>query len=105
MRCVYVVVIEVPAEAEQAWSDWQTGVHVPAVLAQPGFLGARKLKDVERTSDGRARYLMEYLLESRAAFETYRQSDAAAQLRREHEEHFGKVVRISRQVLEEEQSW
>lgn len=105
MRCIYVVTVEVSHAAEQAWSGWHSGVHVPEVLAQPGFVGARKLRDAELTEDGRARYVVEYSLENREAFDRYTKSEAAARLRKDHEDRFGKVVRTSRQVLEELEVW
>jgi len=105
VSALYWVLIEVPPDAEQAWREWQTSVHVPQVLAQPGFLKARLIKEVEPTAEGRARYLMEYVLESLEALERYRQSEAAAALRKDHEAHFGHVVRVSRQVWTEQQRW
>ena len=52
MKTDYIVTIEVSPAAEQTWSRWQSEHHIPEVLAEPGFLGARKLRDTQLAEDG-----------------------------------------------------
>lgn len=101
MTLDYIVTIEVAPEAEAAWSRWQSEHHIPEVLAEPGFLGARKLRDTQRAADGWSRYAVVYTLESREAFDRYTNSEAAARLRQDFLAHFGEVARVTRQALEE----
>jgi len=96
---VYRVTIEVAPEAEQAWLEWQATEHIPAVLRQPGFLGATQWKDRERAADGWVRYVVHYRAESVAAIEAYRSSAEADRLRMEHDARHGKVTRVIRSVL------
>lgn len=96
---VYAVVIEVSPEAETRWALWHADVHMPEVLAQPGFRGGRRWRDVERTRDGWARYVAHYDAESVEAIEAYRRSEAGARLKADHDARYGTVTRISRAVL------
>lgn len=60
-RVVLLVRIgEVPAAIEKEWNLWYNGSHMPARLAQPGFLGARRFSAYE----GECNYLTLYELES-----------------------------------------
>jgi hypothetical protein len=96
---VYAVVIEVAPEAEARWAPWHADQHMADVLAQPGFRGGRRWRDVEPTTDGWARYVAHYDADSVEAIEAYRRSDVAARLRADHEGRFGTVTRLSRAVL------
>jgi len=96
---VYAVVIEVAPEAEARWAPWHADVHMPEVLAQPGFRGARRWRDVEPAKDGWIRYVVHYQSESVEAIEAYRRSEVAARLRADHDTCYGDVTRISRALL------
>ena len=99
MSAVYAVVVEVAPEAEVRWAPWHADVHMPEVLAQPGFRGGRRWRDVEPAKDGWARYVTHYEAESTEAIEAYRRSETAARLRADHDRRFGPVTRVSRAVL------
>ena len=99
MSAVYAVVIEVAPEAETRWAPWHAEVHMPDVLAQPGFRGGRRWRDVEPAKDGWARYVAHYDADSVEAIETYRRSEVAARLRADHDGRYGAVTRLSRATL------
>ena len=101
MKVEYDVTLELAPASEQAWRQWQSEKHIPEVLAEPGFLGARMLRDTHLAEDGWVRYRIAYLLSDRASFDRYTQSEAAARLRKDFLDHFSAVARVSRQVLEE----
>ena len=96
---VYAVVIEVAPEAEARWAPWHAQVHMPEVLAQPGFRGGRRWRDVERARDGWARYVAHYDADGIESLEAYRRSEAGARIKADHEARYGSVTRISRSVL------
>ena len=96
---VYSVVIEVAPQAEARWAPWHADVHMPEVLAQPGFRGGRRWREVEPAKDGWARYVAHYDAESLEAIEAYRRSEVAGRLRADHEARYGTVTRLVRAVL------
>ena len=61
----------VPHEIEAEWNRWYDDTHIPARLALPGFIGARRFRGYE----GEARYLTLYELENADAVagEAYRE--------------------------------
>jgi antibiotic biosynthesis monooxygenase (ABM) superfamily enzyme len=99
-HAVYVVTIEVAPEAEQRWNEWHGAHHVPAVLREPGFLGARKFRAADLAPDGWIRYVMHFELESLEALQRFLET-GSQRLRQEHVELFGTVTRVSRQSLVE----
>ncbi len=100
-NAVYRVTIEVAPEAEQAWAGWHAAEHMPDVLRQPGFLGATRWKDRERSADGWARYVAHYRAESVAAIEAYQSSAEAVRIRDAHTARYGTVTRLTRSLLAE----
>jgi hypothetical protein len=99
-RVIYQVHVQVAPEAERSWDEWSSSQHVPNVLRQPGFLRATKYRC--EPSGGHAtwlEYVVQYELESRAALEAFLAGNAIAELRRDHEERFGEVTRLSRRIL------
>ena len=100
-NAVYRVTIEVAPAVEQAWAQWRAADHLPAVLRQPGFLGATRWKDQARAADGWVRYVVHYRAATVAAIEAYRSSPEAARLRDDHDTRYGKVTRIDRAILAE----
>ncbi len=100
-RCLYVVTVEVSPAAERAWDTWHTEEHMPDVLREPGYVSARKYKDTHFAMGRWSRYVINYELESLAAFERYSSSPGATRLRQVHIERFGLETRVTRQVLVE----
>lgn len=99
-RVIYQVLVQVAPEAERSWDDWNTRQHVPDMLRQPGFVRATKYRS--EPSGGYAswpEYVIQYEVDSRAALEAYLAGNAAVAMRRDHEEHFGEVTRLSRRIL------
>ncbi len=97
---IYQVIVQVAPEAERSWDDWNTAHHIPDVLKEPGFLRATKYRS--EPTGGYAQwpeYVIEYQLASRAALESYLAGDAVVRLRRDQEERYGEVVRLSRRIL------
>lgn len=68
---VLVRIDEVPPDIEAEWNRWYDDSHIPARLALPGFIEARRFRGYE----GEAGYLTLYELENAAAAasETYRE--------------------------------
>jgi Domain of unknown function (DUF4286) len=96
---VYAVVIEVAPEAEARWAPWHAEQHMAEVLAEPGFRGGRRWRDVEAAKDGWARYVAHYDADSVETIAAYRRSEAGARLKADHEARFGAVTRLTRAVL------
>ena len=57
---------EVPSAMEAEWNRWYASTHIPARLALPGFLAARRF----RAYEGECRYVTLYELESAQAVAT-----------------------------------
>ncbi|HLL52452.1 MAG TPA: DUF4286 family protein [Myxococcaceae bacterium] len=104
-RVLYMVTIEVSPESEARWDSWHSEHHVPDLLAQPGFLGARKFRDPDEGKDGWARYLVLYEVESPEALEAYLSGTEVNRIRQDYQERFGTVTRLSRQIAIETESF
>lgn len=63
---VLITSVDVAAGAEEAFNRWYDDVHLPEVLACPGFLSARRYE----CTDGQPRYLAIYELEDEGALTT-----------------------------------
>lgn len=100
-RVAYNVTIEVDPEVEAAWNEWHAGVHLPEILAQPGFVEATRYRDESPCFDGWVRYVCRYDLESREALAAYLRGPESARIRADHEAHWGRTTRVSRQILVE----
>lgn len=74
---VYVVRFWVKPGSEAAVLDWLDQGHIAEVVAQPGFLWARRFELEEPDPDGWPAHLMIYGVKSLAALKTYFESDAA----------------------------
>lgn len=98
-RVIYQVQVQVAPEAERSWDVWNTREHVPAVLRQAGFVRAVKYRTEPADGSGWVEYLVHYEVASRAALDSYLAGDDVVRLRREHEERFGEVTRLSRRIL------
>jgi antibiotic biosynthesis monooxygenase (ABM) superfamily enzyme len=60
-RIVMQVRVNIAPEKEQAFNEWYNNVHVPEILACPGFLSGRRFR---RISGDEIRYMALYELES-----------------------------------------
>ena len=98
MVVVYGVMVEVDPKEEVAWNEWHTRQHIPAVLAQPGFMRATKYR-LDTPNGDWSQYLTEYELVSRAALDAYLQGEGVSRLRADHYAHFGHCTRLSRMIL------
>jgi hypothetical protein len=96
---IYQLQLQVAPEAERSWDAWYTGEHVPDVLRRSCFSRAVIYRAEPGGTAGWPEYVIQYEAPSRAALEAYLAGDAAVALRREHEERFGEVTRISRRIL------
>ncbi len=98
MAVLYAVIVEVDPKEEASWNEWYTRLHVPDVLAQPGFVRATKYMLDTSTGDW-SQYLTLYELVSREALDAYLKGDAVARLRADHYAHYGHCTRLSRMIL------
>ncbi|HEY8209943.1 MAG TPA: DUF4286 family protein [Myxococcaceae bacterium] len=98
---LYMVSVDVAPPSEAAWNDWHTRYHIPEVLQQPGFIGARKFSEPSPLTDGWFRYVILYELDSPSSLSAYEQSDSAKRIRADHEQRFGNVTRVARRILHE----
>jgi len=60
-----IVKAEVEESIEDQWNEWYNTIHVPEVMACPGFLSARRLLSLDKST-----YIAIYELESEAAINT-----------------------------------
>jgi hypothetical protein len=121
-RVLYVVRTWVPEDQLEEWNEWHTKVHVPEVVEQPEVTRARKYRVLqdntpadlnwpeygvpsgageaqEPTSQETAQYVTIYEFNSLEDWESYNGGEAAVRLRKEYNDRYGKVGRISRQAL------
>ena len=98
MAVFYAVTVEVDPEEEAAWNEWHTHLHIPQVLAQPGFARATKYR-LDTSNGDWHQYLTLYELVSREALDAYLQGEAVTRLRADHYHHFGHCTRQSRMIL------
>jgi hypothetical protein len=98
---LYIVRTWVPEEHLEAWNKWHNEVHVPDVAAQPGVRRARKYRVNEdnHPADWTPQYITIYDFDSLADFESYRDSETGARLRKDYADRYGSIGKISRQVV------
>jgi len=65
-RVVLITSVDIGDGAEADFNRWYNGVHLPEVLACPGFVSATRFE----CTDGQPRYLAIYELESEEALTT-----------------------------------
>jgi hypothetical protein len=75
-QAVYLVKFWVKPGGEKKVFGWLDGGHLKDVLAQPGFLWARRYKLVEPDKDGWPAYAMIYAVQSLEALYAYFNSPA-----------------------------
>src|SRR5262245_648059 len=101
MRVAYTVTIEVAPAVEAEWDRWHSEVHIPEILAQPGFLGATKYRDESPCFDDWVRYVCRYDVESGEALAAYLRGSESARIRADHDTRWRTTTRVSRQTLVE----
>jgi hypothetical protein len=90
----YLVVAEVPADYADAWRTWMLTEHIPAVMATGCFDRALFWRGISGDT-----FFVEYLCPDVAAFQQYEER-FAPQLRRDHAERFGALVRLQRYLMQ-----
>ena len=96
---VYEVNLEVETSIADGYREWLEA-HVAAILALPGFTGARILDVLEPApAVGWIGLCVQYALRDQAAFDAYLRNHAAA-MRADGEARFGGRFRASRRVLQ-----
>ncbi|OGA35446.1 MAG: hypothetical protein A3G80_15320 [Betaproteobacteria bacterium RIFCSPLOWO2_12_FULL_62_13b] len=46
-RYLFTIRVDIAPEHEQAFNEWYSGIHVPELLALPGFISARRYRAIE----------------------------------------------------------
>jgi quinol monooxygenase YgiN len=98
MTMFYAVMVEIDPKEEAAWAEWHTRQHIPAVLAEPGFMRATKYR-LDTANGDWHQYLTVYELASREVLDAYLHGEAVTRLRADHYNHFGHCTRLSRMIL------
>jgi Domain of unknown function (DUF4286) len=99
-RIMYVVRIRIPVREEEDWNKWHNEEHVPAVLAQPGFLQVRKFKSISNSSK-ESEYFVLYELQNQAAYDKYVKSAEGEKLRQQYLDTYGAKTTITRWAWQE----
>jgi antibiotic biosynthesis monooxygenase (ABM) superfamily enzyme len=95
----YLIRAAVNPVREAEWLAWQRQTHIPEVLRQPGFMGARMFSVT--VTQGWPEYVVQYALQDAAALEAYLDSEACLRLRADHTSRFGEVTGVSREYWQE----
>ena len=82
---LYMVKAWVSPHGGDRWLRWLEEKHMAEVIAEPGFLWAKRCRLEQRDEKGWAGYLLVYGLESRDALERYLHSPARERFWRELE--------------------
>ena len=98
MSIIYVVKVEIDPVDEHTWDEWNTRLHVPDILAQPGFIRATKYK-IDTPEGEWSQYLILYEVDSRESLEAYLNGEAMVRLRADHYARFGPSSQLSRLIL------
>jgi Domain of unknown function (DUF4286) len=99
-RFMYVVRVKLPLKEEKEWNRWHDQVHIPKVLAQPGFVQVRKFRTI-RNGSKEAEYHVLYELQNQAAYAQYVKSEEGANLRQEYLDRYGPKTKITRWAWQE----
>ena len=94
-RVLYVVQVKLPVEVEKEWNQWHNEEHIPLDLSQPGFLSARKFRNITNDPEV-AEYFVLYELRNQAAYEKYVKSDDGSLLRQQYLDKYGTKTKIQR---------
>jgi Domain of unknown function (DUF4286) len=71
---IYLVFVEADPKRGKPYLEWLDQKHIDAVLGDPAFLWARKIKLMRPADDGWDRYVVIYGVRSFEDFQKYRQS-------------------------------
>ncbi len=97
---IYEVAIEADAIIADDYRTW-LDAHVRAMLALPGFVGARVYEAIDPPpTAGTHSFCVQYRLLDQAALDHYLRQDAP-RMRVESIERFGDQIRATRRVLQE----
>lgn len=99
-RFMYVVRVKIPLKDEKEWNHWHDKVHIPKVLAQPGFIQVRKFRSINNGSK-EAEYFVLYELQNQNAYVQYVKSEEGANLRQEYLDAYGAKTKITRWAWQE----
>jgi len=94
-RVFYVVRIRISVKDEESWNRWHNEEHIPQVLAQPGFLQARKFRTLT-SNKSEAEYTVCYELRNQAAYDRYVKSEEGSRLRQHYLDAYGAKTKIER---------
>jgi Domain of unknown function (DUF4286) len=102
-RVLYIVRTWVPDELLDEWNQWHTYTHVPEVVEQPQVRRGRKYRVAEDNTpvEWAAQYVTIYEFDSWEDWESYNRSEAVTRLRKDYDERYGAIGKISRQVIVE----
>lgn len=101
---IYEVAIEADAVIADDYRTW-LDTHVRAMLALPGFVGARVYEAIDPPpTAGTHSFCVQYRLQDRASLDRYMDNDAP-RMRAEGIERFGGQIRTTRRVLHETHSY
>lgn len=90
-KVIYTVTAWVPPEVEQEYLDWLDGGHIEEVIAQPGFVAARRVRLNQSNAEGALGLLTIYELHSAAALDAYLASETRQRLMAEGAAKFPSV--------------
>ena len=99
-RVMYVVRVKIAAKEEEEFNRWHNRVHIPRVLAQPGFIQVRKFRSISNTAS-EVEYFVLYELRNRAAYNQYVKSEEGERIRQEYLDAYGAKTKITRWAWEE----
>lgn len=97
-KLLYFVWTKVDADAEKDWIEYMDKKHLADVLETNFFISARRLKVTD--GEAPANNVVIFEAESKEKFDQYVKTKAA-ELRKDHVDHFGSKVSSSRIILEE----
>jgi uncharacterized protein DUF4286 len=100
-RILYIVWYEVDPSVEAEWNGWMNSTHVPEVVKNGNFLGAKRYAVKEGSS---ARFATFYEARDAGTLQAYFDGPSKA-LREDYNRRFGEKTKITRTFLEETDSF
>lgn len=95
---LYNVTIILDESVEKEWLNWMKEEHIPEVMATGSFISNRMLVVLDSPNEG-VTYCVQYIAESKAAYETYRNQFAPA-LQAAHQAKFENKFVAYRTLME-----
>jgi hypothetical protein len=96
-KVLYTVWYDVDSEIEADWITWMETTHIPAVIRNGNFIGAKRYRVVEGSP---ARYVTFYEAKDSASLKKYLDGPAK-ELREDYQKRFGSKSKLTRILLEE----